>query len=66
MYETKGFGINKLKEELAKTEYTPRCNYYFSDPGAAPDFEDLPKYLNDDDEGIQMYAREMLKKGSGK
>jgi hypothetical protein len=66
-YETQEVTLKAVEEELAKPEATPRRDYYFNpDPECtvkAPALEDLPKYLNDENFGLQVYAREMCKKG---
>lgn len=67
-FETHETSIKSIEEELAKPGATPRRDYYFNpDPEckqAAPPLEELPKYLNDEDAGIQMYARETIKQGT--
>ena len=64
-FESIGIGLQLILEEVAKPDPTPREGYYFNKEcdDAAPEFEDLPKFLNDECPGIQMYAREMMKRG---
>lgn len=68
-YESIGVGLKQILEELDKSEPTPRETYYFNESrrndadDPLPSLEDLPKYLNDEDEGMKVYATEMLKRG---
>jgi hypothetical protein len=62
-FESVGYGLQLIETLLENPEPTPRREFYFAQDEEVPEFEDLPKYLNDDDAGIQMYAREMIKKG---
>jgi hypothetical protein len=62
-FESVGFGLQFVDKMLEDPEPTPLSDYYFPQGVEVPALEDLPKYLNEDDPGIQMYAREMMKLG---
>ena len=63
-FESMAASIKEIENELAKPEPTPRHEYYFPADAEYPqDIRDVPKYVNDDDPGMNKYCKELLRRG---